>query len=55
MLQTLRSAWKTPDLRKKLLFTLLMLFIFRLGSYVPVPGLSTEAVSEFLGGFGGGV
>ena len=55
MLQTLRSAWKTPDLRKKLLFTLLMLFIFRLGSYVPVPGLSTEAVSEFLGGFGGGM
>lgn len=51
MLQTLRNAWKIPDLRKKMLYTLLMLFIFRLGSYVPVPGLSPEAISQFMGGF----
>lgn len=51
MLQTLRNAWKIPDLRKKMLYTLLMLFIFRLGSYVPVPGLTAEAIGSFMGGF----
>lgn len=49
MFQTLRNAWKIPDLRKKMLFTVLMLVIFRLGSFVPVPGLSPEAMVEMLG------
>ncbi len=55
MLQTLRNAWKIPDLRKKMFYTLLLLVIFRLGSYVPVPGLTPEAVSAMLGGFEGGM
>lgn len=55
MLQTLRNAWKIPDLRKKILYTLLMLFIFRLGSFVPVPGLSAEAIGQMMGGFAEGM
>ena len=55
MLQTLRNAWKIPDLRKKMLFTLLMLIIFRLGTYVPVPGLDAQAIEQMLGGFAEGM
>ncbi len=39
MLETLRNVWRVPELRKKLLYTLFMLLIFRLLSVVPVPGL----------------
>lgn len=55
MLQTLRNAWKIPDLRKKMLFTVLMVIIFRMGSYIPVPGLDAAAIGELLGGFSGGM
>ncbi|MBR6729464.1 MAG: preprotein translocase subunit SecY [Clostridia bacterium] len=55
MLQTLRNAWKIPDLRKKILYTLLLLVIFRLGSYIPVPGLEPTAVKEMMGGFSEGI
>lgn len=48
MLNTLRNAWKIPDLRKKMLFTLSMLIIFRLGSFIPVPGMNTEALSKLI-------
>ncbi len=49
MFQTLRNAWKIPDLRKKILFTLLMIAIFRLGTYIPVPGLDSAALQQLLG------
>lgn len=49
MFQTLRNAWKIPDLRKKILFTLLMIVIFRLGTYIPVPGLNPDALQSLLG------
>lgn len=49
MLQTLRNAWKIPDLRRRLLFTLFMLIIFRFGAHIPVPFLSSEAMTAFLG------
>lgn len=39
LFEALRNAWKIPDLRKKILFTIMMLLIFRLGSVIPVPGL----------------
>ena len=39
MLETLRNAWKIPDLRRKIMFTVLMLVIYRLGAHIPVPGL----------------
>ena len=44
MLTAFTRAFKTPDLRRKLLFTLAIILIFRLGSYVPVPGVSYIAV-----------
>ncbi len=39
MIDTLKAAWRLPDLRKRILFTLFMLVVFRFGSAIPVPGL----------------
>jgi preprotein translocase subunit SecY len=49
---TIRNAWKIPDLRFKMLFTLSMLIIYRLGSFIPVPGMNTEALSKLIEGGG---
>ena len=48
MINSLASALKIGDLRQKLLFTLLMLFVFRLGAHVPVPGINTEVFSNMV-------
>ena len=53
MLQNLINAWRTPDLRKKLLFTAAMLAIYRLGSYIPAPGVNSDALSSALSSQGG--
>lgn len=42
MLEILRNAWKIPDLRKKIIFTVAMLIVYRIGSHIPVPGLDPE-------------
>lgn len=55
MLKTLQNAWKIPDLRKKMLYTILMLVIFRLGSFVPVPGINSAMIAEMMGGFSEGI
>lgn len=52
MLEILRNAWKIPDLRKKLLFTIAMLIIYRIGSHIPVPGLDHKRFAEILSGAG---
>ena len=39
MLSTLRNAWKIPELRKRLLWTLLIVAIYRIGNHIPVPGI----------------
>ena len=52
MFKTLRNAWSIPDLRKKMLYTLLMIFVFRLGSHIPVPGLNGAALKELVEGSG---
>ncbi|MBQ7809488.1 MAG: preprotein translocase subunit SecY [Clostridia bacterium] len=49
MFKTLINAFKMPDLRKKLLFTLFMLIVFQLGTVVPVPGIQKDALKELLG------
>jgi preprotein translocase subunit SecY len=46
MLQSLLNAWRLPDLRKKLLFTAMIIAIYRLGCYVPVPGVSVKAIES---------
>lgn len=52
MLETLKNAWKIPELRRRLLFTLFILVLFRFGAHIPVPFLSSEAMSAFLGNGG---
>ena len=47
MFNTLRNAWKIPELRKKLLFVLLILLIYRVGNAVPVPYVNVEALSQY--------
>ena len=48
MVNTMRNAWKIPELRKKILFTLFVLLIFRLGNAVPVPFVNTEVLGTYL-------
>ncbi|HYF84670.1 MAG TPA: preprotein translocase subunit SecY [Clostridia bacterium] len=48
MFNTIRNAWKIPDLRFKMLFTLGMLIIYRLGSFIPVPGMNTDALAQLI-------
>ena len=45
MLETLKNAWKIKDLRYKILFTLFIILIFRIGSVIPVPFINTEALT----------
>ena len=52
MLQTLKNAWKIPDLRRRILFTLMMLIVFRFGAHIPVPYLTADAMQAFLGNGG---
>ena len=47
MFTTIRSAWKVPELRKKILFTLFILLLFRLGNAVPVPYVNVDALSYY--------
>lgn len=54
MLQSLKQAFGLPDLRRKLLFTLMILVIFRLAAHVPVPGLNRAALDSFFNGTGAG-
>ena len=47
MLQSLRNIWDIPDLRKRVLFTLGMLAIYRLGNHIPTPGINAAALIQF--------
>ena len=53
MIQTIRNAWKIPELRKKILFTIFALLIFRLGSVVPVPFIDSDTLGTTLNSMGG--
>ena len=56
MFKTLKNALKTPDVRKRLLYTLLLIVVFRLGCYITVPGVDSIALNEAMGnteGFAG--
>ena len=50
MFKTLHNAWKIPELRKKILFTLLMLLLFRVGSVIPVPFINGDALQSYFDG-----
>jgi preprotein translocase subunit SecY len=46
MLQSFLNAWRLPDLRKKLLFTAMIIAIYRLGCFIPVPGIDVDAIKD---------
>ena len=46
--QTIRKAWGIPELRKKIVFTLLILLIFRIGNAIPVPYVDTKLLGDYL-------
>lgn len=48
MLETLRDALKTQEMRKKILFTLMMFLIFRIGSHIPVPGIDKTQIAALI-------
>jgi preprotein translocase subunit SecY len=52
MLQSLLNAWKLPDLRKRLLFTAFIIAMYRLGAFVPVPGIDLQAIQDLVAGGG---
>ena len=47
MFATLRDAWKITELRKKLIFTLLILLVYRIGNAVPVPFINAELLAAY--------
>ncbi|NPV91723.1 MAG: preprotein translocase subunit SecY [Firmicutes bacterium] len=50
MLESLKTAWKLADLRKKLVFTLVMFMVFRIGAHIPVPGVNPEVIGQLMSG-----
>jgi preprotein translocase subunit SecY len=47
VLQSLRNIWDVPDLRKRVLFTLGLLAVYRLGNHIPTPGINAQALIDF--------
>ena len=52
MIQTIRKAWGVPELRKKILFTLLILVIYRIGNAIPVPNVNVDMLRTYLDSMG---
>lgn len=50
MLQSISNVFKIPDLKRKILFTAFILILYRLGSFIPIPGINAQALKDFLGG-----
>ncbi|NMB45327.1 MAG: preprotein translocase subunit SecY [Firmicutes bacterium] len=55
MLQAMRNALRIPDLRRRILYTAALLIVYRMGSYVPVPGVNAELLAQQLGTTGGNI
>jgi len=50
MVDTLKNAWKINDLRKKIIFTLIMLLIYRIGTFIPIPGIDGGYIRNLVEG-----
>jgi len=48
MLETFRNAWRIEDIRKKIIYTLIMLLVYRLGSFVPIPFVDVNVIQEIV-------
>ena len=55
LVETARNIFSIPDLRKRIIFTFLLLAVYRLGSHIPTPGVDPIALSEFFKAMSGGV
>jgi preprotein translocase subunit SecY len=53
MLSWLANAWRVPELRRRLLFTALILGLYRLGSWIPSPGVNADSIDQYLSRTGG--
>src|SRR5206468_9534899 len=54
MFSWLANAWRVPELRKRVLFTALILALYRLGSWVPAPGVNSDSIQGYFNSQGGG-
>ena len=55
MFSWLSNAWRVPELRRRVLFTALILAIYRLGSWIPAPGVNSDTISDYFKGQSGTV
>ena len=55
MFSWLANAWRVPELRQRVLFTAVVLALYRLGSWVPAPGIDQAAIQQYFNGAGGGI
>src|SRR3954463_11076630 len=53
MFSWLANAWRVPELRKRLLFTFFILALYRLGSWIPAPGVDSQTINDYFNGRGG--
>src|SRR5215213_8963707 len=53
MFSWLTNAWRVPELRHRVLFTAMILAFYRLGSWIPVPGVNSSAIDDYFSGQGG--
>src|ERR1700741_5564539 len=55
MFSWLANAWRVPELRRRVLFNAGILAVYRLGSWVPAPGIDQQAIQQYFNGAGGGI
>jgi preprotein translocase subunit SecY len=53
MFSWLTNAWRVPELRRRVLFTAMILALYRLGSWIPTPGVDSSAIEDYFSGQGG--
>ncbi len=53
MLSWLTNAWRVPELRRRVLFTAMILAVYRLGSWIPAPGIDSQKIKDYFSGQGG--
>ena len=53
MFKTIKNAFKTPDVRKRLIYTLILIVVFRFGCYITVPGVDSIALNDAMGNTSG--
>src|ERR1700675_2860160 len=53
MFSWLANAWRVPELRRRVLFTALILALYRLGSWIPAPGVNSDQIKSYFNGQGG--